>query len=352
MTTHRNHGFSAIEMIIVMAILSAIGFAGWYAYGKSHSANGNAVQTATTVSGVALGLDTPISNETKAIALIGKTPAIIDGFYQWQDNNGGDVSFPTSWVNGIVQLHSMPMITWEPSAGTNSVGSSKDQPNFNLSTILSGKYDTYIKAWALAAKQVNHPVYVRLMHEMNDPGYAWGAGVNGNTPSQYVSSFQHIVSIFQQNNATNVQLIWCIGANKLSPNPSVYFPGDKYVSWISIDGYNRNKPWSTFADIFTSPYKDITAISSRPVLIAETASVEDPSNPAAKPDWITTTYSQTIPKDFPRIKAINYFNSAGNNKGLESTYPINSSVATLAAIKQVFASSNYQATAPSATLSY
>jgi beta-mannanase len=356
MVTRSNRGFSTIEILVVLAVVVAIGYAGWYAYQReqrhssqpaSQAQNNQSSVNASSMKGVALGLDTAVSNESKSISQIGKTPAIINAFYQWQDNSNNYVTFPTSWVDSIVKLGAMPMITWEPSAGTNSVGSSKDQPNFNLATVLSGKYDTYIKGWAQVAKRVNHTVYVRPMHEMNEPGYAWGAAVNGNTPAQYVSAFQHIVTIFQQNNATNVQFIWCVGANKLSPNPSVYFPGDKYISWISIDGYNRDKPWTSFMDIFTVPYGDITAISNRPVLIAETASVEDPNNPNNQADWINAAFLQAIPSSFPRIKAINYF-----SPGKGTTYSFDASQSTLNAIKQVFANYYYQAAAPSQTLSY
>ena len=351
-------GFALVEALLIIVILGLVGFVGWYKYQGEHKAtqtsniptSSNTIHTvpASTLTGAMLGIDTPPSNLKTAIRQIGKTPAIIDSFYQWEDNGGNFVAYPQSWVDSTVKMGSTPMITWEPSAGSNSVGSSKNQPEFNLATILSGKYDSFIKQWATASKADNKTLYIRLMHEMNDSGYAWGASVNGNTPTQYVSAFRHIVSIFQSVGASNVQFIWCIGANKLTPNPSAYYPGNSYVSWVSIDGYNRDKPWTSFSNIFSQAYQDITTISNRPVMIAETASVEDPSNAGNKASWITTAFTQTIPNQFPRIKAINYFDSAGNGY----SYAIDTSPATLAAIKQVYANSLYQASAPTTTLSY
>jgi beta-mannanase len=297
--------------------------------------------------GVVLGLDTSPANEQTAIAQLGKTPAIINFFYQWEDNNGNYVAYPQSWVDSTVQMGATPMITWQPSAGTKSAAKSTNQPQFNLATILSGKYDSFIRQWATSAKSDNKTLYLRLMHEMNDSVYAWGAGVNGNTPAQYVSAFQHIVNIFRSVGANNVQFIWCIGANKLTPNPSVYFPGDNYVSWVSIDGYNHDKPWKSFADIFSQPYQDVTSISNRPVMIAETGTVEDPTNAANKASWITTALTQTIPTQFPRIKAVMYFDIMHGGK-----YAIDTSPEALAAIKQVYDNPLYQATAPTTTLSY
>ena len=83
-------------------------------------------------------------------------------------------------------------------------------------------------------------------------------------------------------------------------------------------------------------------------MIAETASVEDPSNPQAKPQWITNAFLNTIPQDFPRVKAALYFDSTGNG----FTYQMDTSPATLAAVRQVFDNPMYQAPAPTATLSF
>ena len=49
-----------------------------------------------------------------------------------------------------------------------------------------------------------------------------------------------------------------------------------------------------------------------------------------------------IPDYFPQIRAIDYFNVTGAGY----TYPIDSSSATLQAIRKVFASPEYQAPAP------
>ena len=270
--------------------------------------------------------------------------SIVQTFTSWQTASGGSVPFPTQFVSYAETIGATPMITWQPEqavdAGQSPGGLLSDQPNFSLAQLSSGRYDSYIRSWAEAAKAFGRVVYVRLMHEMNDSTYPWSVGVNGNTNAQeYVTAWRHIVGIFQAEGAANVQFVWCVGARPSSPNPVEYFPGDGYTSWISLDGYNRGKPWQSFTSIFSKAYAEITAVSSLPVMIAEMGSVEEPGNPAAKADWISSAFDQEIPQDFPRIRAVLYFDAPGRG----FTYPLTSSAQALQAFTQVAGSALYQA---------
>ena len=187
-------------------------------------------------------------------------------------------------------------------------------------------------------------VYVRPMHEMNDKTYPWSIGVNGNTgPQQYITAWRHIVGIFQQVGANNVQFVWCVGAEPATPNPAEFFPGDNYLSWIALDGYNRGNPWKSFTSIFSSAYDEITAVSDRPVMIAETGTVDSPTDPAAKAAWITSALEQEIPQQFPRIRAVLYFDAPGRG----FSYALTASGGALQAFSQVAGSPEFQARAPS-----
>jgi beta-mannanase len=244
------------------------------------------------------------------------------------------------------------MITWEPGIANldNVAADATQQSSSNLQSIISGSHDAYITQWAEAAKADGRTVYVRLMHEMNGNWYPWGYGVFGQTPAQYVAAFQHVVNIFHQVGATNVQFVWCeatqASAKPNAPSVASFFPGDNFVSWVAFDGYNRNpsNP-KTFSEIFARDYATLTQISSRPVMIAEMGTVEIPGNPSAKAAWITDAFLTEIPQAFPRIKAVLYFDSAGHGY----TYPIDSDPASLAAFKQVVADPYYQQAAPQTT---
>ena len=345
------------------------------ASGSSQSAGTGALTTpsvtppvtapVTSLSGIVLGLDTPPSNDSTAISQIGKTPNVINEFVGWTNSDGSSNEFPQSWVNSIISLGSTPMLTWQPNLSTYKTTSV-------LTSIANGSQDSYITAWANAAKAENHPIYVRLMHEFNGDWYPWGEVKSGvtplsnnqlgssssgtypytNTSQMFVSAYQRVVFLFQQVGATNVQFIWCFATGGPISNISSYYPGNNYVSWASMDGYNRSSSNPVpFSQLFTTGYNSIVGFSSRPIMIAETASVEFSGlagDPSSKAQWITDAFLNIIPNNFPRIKAINYFDSAGNGY----SYQIDTSSTTLNAIKQVYSNSIYQASAPSQTLSY
>jgi len=113
-----------------------------------------------------------------------------------------------------------------------------------------------------------------------------------------------------------------------------------YKAWVFRRSARQS---SSFLDVFQNGYQAIVGVSHRPILIAETASVEDPTNPQAKPQWITPGSLQTLPTSFPRIRVVMYFDSTGNGFG---TYPFDSSPASLAAMQSVAEAPLYQSVAP------
>ena len=305
--------------------------------------------------GIALGVyvkpGTPPDDQEMAFgrfeSSIGRRLSIIQTFTGWQTASGAEVPFPSSFATYAESVGATPMITWQPEQAVNASqapgGLLSDQPNFSLAQLSSGRYDSYIRSWADAAKSFGRVVYVRPMHEMNDKTYPWSIGVNGNSSAQeYVAAWRHIVGIFQAERATNVQFVWCVGAKPALPNPAVYFPGDSYVSWIALDGYNRGQPWKSFTSIVSQAYAEITAVSSRPVMIAEMGSVEQPGSPTAKADWISSAFDQEIPRNFPLVRAVLYFDAPGRG----FSFPLDSSTQALQAFSQVAGSAAYQARLP------
>ena len=72
----------------------------------------------------------------------------------------------------------IPFLSW----ASQSVPSSLDQPDFNLSSITNGAHDAYIREFAEVAKEWGHPFFLRFDAEMNGFWFPWSEGVNGNKP--------------------------------------------------------------------------------------------------------------------------------------------------------------------------
>jgi hypothetical protein len=264
-------------------------------------------------------------------------------WYQGWGLIDGTQNFQTAWMNNVRNHGSIPMVSWEPwlyTAGTN-------QPQFQLSKIISGTFDSYIQRWADDSKAWGHPYFLRFAAEMNGNWFSWSEQVNGNQPGEYVRAWRHVHDIFTSRGVTNVTWVWSPNIEYTGSIPlSELYPGDDYVDWLGMDGYNWGTVlhpdvtgWKTFSEVFTQTYTTITSLSTKPLMVAETASTEHGGNKAA---WITDAYSTQIPSNFERIKAIIWFNE---NK--ETDWRIGSSTAAqnafAAAIQSCFYATNQYA---------
>jgi mannan endo-1,4-beta-mannosidase len=230
-------------------------------------------------------------------------------------------SFIQPSLQALDSDQSTAMVTWMPN-------------QYTTPQIASGLADSYIQSFASAVRSYGKTIQIRPLHEMNGNWYPWGIGDSTvNTNTSYIQAWQRIVTIFRQVGATNAKFIWSINASNVGAGASFTgaYPGDNYVDYVGIDGYNWGTTqswgsiWQTFDQIFSSPYQAITQVSSKPVLITEWASAEIGGNKAA---WITDAFQQLASSKYARIVGENWFNM---NK--ETDWRINSSPAALAAFQ-------------------
>lgn len=260
--------------------------------------------------------------------MVGASPTLVMWYQDWARENMMD--FNPTLMNAATARGAIPVVTWEPWDATQG----PSQPAYALRTIIAGNYDDYIRQWAHEAHIWGKPMYLRFAHEMNGDWYPWSRGVNDNTPAQYIAAWRHIVNIFREEGATNVQWIW--SPNIIYDSSSQFtdlYPGDNYVDWVALDGYNGGPAlghsWLSFAQVFTPSYKILAAMTNKPLMIAETASAEVGGN---KADWIRQGF-QALPVQFPRVRAVIWF-----NEDKETDWRVNSSMESLAAYREVVAS--------------
>jgi hypothetical protein len=218
-------------------------------------------------------------------------------------------SFPTGPMESIRKHGSIPFFSW----ASQSIPSNVNEPNFQLSDVIAGTYDSYIRSFATAAKNWGHPFFLRFNWEMNGTWFPWSEGVNGNKSGEFVTAWRHVHDIFTAVGATNVSWVWCpnIDPTNRYVSLSSQYPGNSYVDWSGLDGYNWGtnpvKPggWKTFDQLYSSTYKQIveSIAPSKPMAIGEFASTEYGGSKAA---WIEETLAR-IPTAYPKIRAILYF---------------------------------------------
>jgi beta-mannanase len=231
-------------------------------------------------------------------------------------------------------------IAWEPH---NFAKDPNNQPEYRLNTITAGNHDGAIRRWARELRDFGYPVYFRPMCEMNGDWVAWGGNANGNSPQDYIPAWRHIHDIFVQEGASNVMWVW-------SPNRggsyadaqnifNTYYPGDAYVDYVGINGYNwgtmYNTPqwtstWQDFEEVFKYSYDVAVANTDKPVVICETASTEIGGNAqnGGKAEWIRNAFD-IIPSRFPELEMVTWFHI---NK--ETDWRITSTQASLNAFRE------------------
>ncbi len=261
--------------------------------------------------------------------LTGKSPAIVMWFQPWAKS--GASMFDRAAVVSVLQRGAVPMITWEPwdpGEDPNYLKEPAEQSDFRLKRIIDGEFDAYIRSWARAAKQVGGPIMIRPMHEMNGDWYPWCGTVNGNKPEEFTVAWRHMVDIFEKEGATNVTWVWSINRESTPDVPKnafdVYYPGDDYVDWTSISGFNwgTSRPitrWSSFTELYDAPLAYLRTIG-KPIVLSEFGSVPDGGDKAA---WLRDAYREIGLR--PEIDAVVYYDKLEEGLKLRQDWRISSS---------------------------
>ena len=250
----------------------------------------------------------PRTNLSDFESLVGKKVNIVADFEGW----GADGSFPSDLSSLVGQQGKTLLIFWEP--------------NFGYDNIINGSQDSYIKQFALDAKNYSYPIILVPFDEMNLNEEAWGYGQNGNTPAKFVSAWQHVHDLFV--GISNVK--FAIDYNYQSvPDISTntygaYYPGNYYVDYVGLSGFNFGSPYLTFDQIFTKA-ASTTSVFGKPLYIFSTASIESPD----KNNWISDGLGKIV-KTYPKIQGWVWFNA---NK--EEDWRVNSDSAALQSFKKV-----------------
>ena len=235
------------------------------------------------------------------------------------DINGWD------WVEPFAETArnngSTLVVTWMPSG-------------YNARKIVEGEADPYIRHFAKGAKGYGKEIWLRPLHEANGDWYDWGTGKpgSGNTDANVAEAFRHIVDIFREESVSNIKWVWTTNSSNVGENTTFTgtYPGDDYVDYISIDGYNWGDKkcwsrWKSFSEVFRKSYNALAGID-KPMFIAETSCTESGGN---KAEWITDMF-RVLPVEFPRISAVMWFNQS---KSFEADWALDTSNAAVDAWK-------------------
>ncbi|MCA1667099.1 MAG: hypothetical protein LC793_06820 [Thermomicrobia bacterium] len=302
----------------------------------------NAPPAASADGAIAFGVDheqgrlvslTPVAQYTNTV---GVAPRIVHYFLDWDSG----ATFNPAINDAIVACGATPLLTWNPTNGDKGV----KQPQYTDARIAGGAYDDLLRRWGSDLATWGKPFYLRIGDEMNGNWDSWSPGVNTNTIADYIAMWRHVVTVMREtgNGLPNVRFVW--SPNVISPGANFVpmYPGDDYVDWVGLDGYNwgtvRDIGWESFPEVFEKSYTMMTKLTQKPLMIPEIGVVEQGGDKAA---WMSQTFLTDIPTRFPRIKAIVYFDEDASVDH-EGDWRVETSTASLAAFQQVAHAPFYQ----------
>jgi mannan endo-1,4-beta-mannosidase len=245
----------------------------------------------------------------------GKRHAVVVLFTDWCGqrktmDNLFNQQLPNVWNNKNV-----PLITWEP-----YICSPAGTPADVEVRAAAGLYDAYLIAWADRLKVFlsgpdgvygtadDRRAYIRPGHEMNGDWYPWGAAVGGNSPGDYVRMWRRVVDVFRGKGlgSTRVQWVWAVNHTDVGGAlAEQYYPGDDYVDWVAIDGYNWGasqtwSSWQTPGQTYGPMSARLRTLTSKPLAITEgasTTSTASGANVGAKSGWVTEFFNYLLADD-------------------------------------------------------
>ena len=242
-------------------------------------------------------------------------------------------SFDSGIANAVVARGDIPAVDWANSSSASDAD------------IAAGKYDTQLRTVAQAMAAFGHPIFLLFDEEMNGTWYPYSPGVNGNTAASFVAMWRHMHDVFVQAGATNVTWAWVpnVDPSGIFTSMSSLYPGDAYVDWTGLNGYNwgagGGNVWMTFSQVFKSSYSALQQIApAKPIMIGEVASEE---YGGSKASWVTDMLATQLPQNFPQIKAMLWFNWRVYEKSQYWNWEIESSSTAKTAFAQGIASSYY-----------
>ncbi len=255
----------------------------------------------------------------------GRRDAIVNTYAGWGES---DATLFQRTLPGIWNGGSVPSISWNPTTMDTTVG--------------AGAFDAYLIGFAQEMKQFlagpdgvygtadDRRAYLRLAWEMNGDWFNWmpawdgdDVQVQGITPlnpescsslaskeAQFVAAWRHIHDVITGQGLDSTRLAWDFSVNAGDADTNGcddysstrgtglmehLFPGDAYVDWVGIDGYNWGGTASPSA-VFGLTASRLRAISSRPLAVDEVGTADNATYHKAQ--WINDYFSYLAANGF------------------------------------------------------
>jgi hypothetical protein len=241
---------------------------------------------------------------------LGREQRILHGFYDWTD----DLPHRLPGLDPIGSGGTAtPMISWR--------GTRYDEIN-------DGRFDELIATAARRLARHRRPTLLRWGWEMNTDWFPWSGQSNGRNTAGYVAAWRRLHRIFREQGADNVAWVWSPNWNSAPAEAwnhwRHYYPGDGYVDWVGVSGYNLDaeSPGALF-DGICADYG-----ARKPVMITEVGAVD--RGGSTKAEWMTAFAAWV--RQNPAVGGVVWFDT-DTHPGVTERFRVDSDPAALAAYR-------------------
>lgn len=257
--------------------------------------------------------------------LLGVTPSAslrrVGHFEQWLGTDHAviqryaDMGAPAADVRSIVHgglesiwgHRAVPQLVWQPYFGSREETSTEINRD-----IAAGDHDEAIAEWASALADwtdrgptgADRRLYLNLAPEMNGDWSPWSPAVGAGTEADFVDMWRHVHDIVMDAglDPDHVQWIWTIDTSTRGVDVGDCYPGDDYVDWLGLHGYNWSTwgGWSSPKECYEHGLDALESFADKPIAITEFAcSSEDDGghDPARKDRWIRDAFAYFEERD-------------------------------------------------------
>ncbi|GIU96673.1 MAG: beta-mannanase [Actinomycetota bacterium] len=283
----------------------------------------------------------------------------------WGTRGKLTIGFPTRKVRTIWRHGAVPVVRFTP--WTRMVQGRRD-PIISMQRIINGRFDAALLRWFRAAAATEIPMMIDVGVEVNGDWFPWNGRYNGggvrdrygdpsypDGPERYRDAYRHLVRLARRPDVDADNLTWTFHVDaggwpdRWWNQPRWYYPGDRYVDWITVSVYGEQVPsgrperWTSFTDQLgdpddpDSPYARIRAISeARPLGLIEVGVTEDP-DAGDKGAWIAEAFAAVRDGTYDFDLVSWWHERWRNGSGKISNLRIDSSPGALAAYRDAVA---------------
>lgn len=207
-------------------------------------------------------------------------------YVHWANN-----PFPRELADYLAEQNKTLVIFWNPMDY-----SVKEQGGtFSFVSVTSGTWDKYIEEFVFEATKTKGNIMIIPCEEVNGNWTPWSVTVgNYGNLSEYQTAFQYLAKKLKQ--AKNVQVGFVVNSTSQPPTfanrISAYYPGDEFIDFIGVNGFNFGGPSLGFEDIFSAALDEVSKFK-KPVFITSMATFASFN----KKDWVKDFLNSEIIKD-------------------------------------------------------